>query len=421
MPPYSNPPALVSTATSTLTLEPARRLRRWHAWLVVWRVHRWLGLGFGALLVLLSATGSLLVVHHELEHLFERDLHVASRGLGLPTSDSAGNVSPTGQEARATPALSDLARQTASLAPAGYRLFRVFPAKDDQGTHRIVFRAPDEPVRWDVFVEPATGRVLWSGPEENRLTPWLLGLHMQLHAGRAGYYVTGVCGVALALLALTGLYIHRDRLTQLWRHPFRLHLGWRVALADLHKWIGIFTFYFPVMLGLTGALYCLSILTAATPPAPAKPFDAARLAPLEPMFATARQHLPDAEVFRAQIPAADGGVVGVLLLHRDAPVWQKFSRVEFDSATGALRAIKVAADAPFWAQFRSMLAPLHFGLYGAPWVKWAYFVGGLAPAGLALSGTALWWIRRRGPRNASTHATKTTPASAKETIPTEVA
>lgn len=369
---------------SALPPEPARRLRRWHAWLVVWRVHRWLGLGFGALLVLLSATGSLLVVHHELEHVFERDLHLVSRGPALPASTP--------------PALSDLARQTASLAPAGYRLFRIFPAKDDKGTHRIVFRAPDAPVRWDVFIDPATGRVLWSGPEKNRLTPWLLGLHMQLHAGRAGYYVTSFAGVALALLAFTGLYIHRDRLSQLWRHPFRLSLGWRVAFADLHKWIGIFTLYFPVVLGLTGALYCLSILTAATPPAPAKPFDSARLAPLEPMFATAREKLPDAEVFRAQIPAADGGVVGVLLLHRDAPVWQKFSRVEFDSATGALRAVKAAAAAPFWTQFRSMLAPLHFGLYGAPWVKWAYFVGGLAPAALALSGAALWWVRRRRER-----------------------
>jgi uncharacterized iron-regulated membrane protein len=371
---------VTSPATPTLPLEPARRLRRWHTWLVVWRVHRWLGLGFGALLVLLSASGSLLVVHHELEHMFERELHVVSRGMD--------------QETRATPTLSDLARQILSTAPAGYRLFRITPADDDNGTHRIVFRAPDAPVRWVAFVEPASGRVLWSGAEESLLTPWLLGLHMQLHAGRAGYYVTGVGGVTLALLALTGLYIHRDRLTQLWRHPFRLRLGWRVAFADLHKWIGIFSLYFPVVLGITGSLYCLSILTAATPAPPAKPFDIARLAPLEPMFAVAREKLPDAEVFRAQVPAADGGIVSILLLHRNAPVWQKFSRAEFDATTGTLRAVKAAADAPFWVQFRSMLAPLHFGLYGAPWVKWAYFIGGFTPALLALTGTAIWWLRR---------------------------
>jgi uncharacterized iron-regulated membrane protein len=42
-----------------------------------------------------------------------------------------------------------------------------------------------------------------------------------------------------------------------------------------------------------------------------------------------------------------------------------------------------------------MLAPLHFGFYGATWVKWAYFIGGFAPALLALTGTALWLARRR--------------------------
>ncbi len=46
-----------------------------------------------------------------------------------------------------------------------------------------------------------------------------------------------------------------------------------------------------------------------------------------------------------------------------------------------------------------MLGPLHFGLYGAPWVKWAYFIGGLAPGLLAVSGTVLWRIRRNAQKS----------------------
>ncbi len=372
------------TTTAALPPEPARRLRRWHVWLVVWRIHHWLGLAFAALLILLSATGSLLVIHHELERALEPHLHVA---------DTPPGTNP--------PALADLARQTAPLAPPGYRLFRLFPASTAQDTHRIVFRAPAAPDRWDVFIEPATGRVLWSGPEANRFTPWLLGLHMQLHAGRAGYYVTGICGLALLLLACTGLYLHRGRLATLWRHPFRLHLGWRTACADLHKWLGVALLYFPVVLGLTGALYCLSILTSATPAAPTKPFSPTGLAPLEPMLASAREKFPDAEILRIQFPNAALGAVTVLLLHRDAPVWRKFSRVDFDSATGALRSIRPAATAPAADQFRSMLGPLHFGFYGATWVKWAYFIGGLAPALLALTGLLIWWHRRPRPAHTS--------------------
>jgi len=369
----------VPPATPALPPEPARRLRRWHTWLVVWRAHRWLGLVGGALLILMSASGSLLVVHHEIERIVERPLHLAAVPPG---------ANP--------PPLAEVARNVAAAAPAGFRLFRIMPAAGPADTHRILFRDRDSGTRWTAFVEPASGRLLWSGPDLALFTPWLLALHMHLHADRAGYAVTGIAGVALTLLALTGLFIHRDRVAQLWRHPFRLSLGWRVAVADLHKWVGLFALYFPVVLGVTGTIYCLSVLRTAPAPAVAAPFEPARLAALEPMFAQARDRLPGAEVIRAQLPAQAGGKVTVLLLHREAPVWRKFSRVEFDAATGALRAVHAAHELPAGAQFRSMLAPLHFGLYGAPWVKWAYFVGGLAPALLAATGAGIWWLRRRG-------------------------
>lgn len=367
----------MAVASRILPPGPARRLRRWHVWLVVWRVHHWLGLAGGAVLILLSASGALLVVHHEIERILERPWHVAS-----VRADTA------------TVPLAEVARAVAPTAPAGYRLFRIMPAAGPADTHRLLFRDGASGERWTAFVEPATGRLLWSGPDLSLFTSWLLGLHMHLHGGRAGYAVTMLAGAALTLLALTGLYLHRDRVAQLWRHPFRLALGWRVAVADLHKWVGLFGLYFPVVLGVTGTIYSFSALRSAPPPAVGAPFDPAQLAPLEPMLAEARRRLPDAHVIRAQLPAQAGGKVTVLLLHRAAPVWRKFSRVDFDATTGALRAVHAAGDQPAGAQVRSMLAPLHFGLYGAPWVKWAYFVGGLAPGLLAGTGALIWALRR---------------------------
>lgn len=336
------------------------------------------GLAFGALLLVLSTSGSLLVMHHELERMFEHDRHVAVVPAGV------GRVP-----------LVELARRIAPLAPAGHRLFRVYPSSSDNQTHQFVFLAANGTTRWSAFAVPANGAVRWSGPDQSLLTPWLLHLHMNLHAGRAGYVATGAAGAGLVFLGLSGLYLYRDRFSALWRHPFRLRLGWRVALADLHKWVGVAALYFVLVLGLTGVLYVLSILQAksATPVA-GEPFRVEALAPVEPLFAAARNRFPDAEILRLQFPARRGGVVVLLLLHRDAPVWRKFSRMEFDAESGELRRIRAAAEASAGEQFASMLAPLHFGFYGAPWVKWAYFAGGLAPAVLALSGAGLWWLRR---------------------------
>ncbi|MBI2514015.1 MAG: PepSY domain-containing protein [Opitutae bacterium] len=361
-----------------IPLAPETRVRRWHAWLVVWRVHRWLGFLAGALTVLLSATGSLLVVHHELEARLERDRRFAPEDATLASAP-----------------LRDVARQVAALAPPGYRLLRLLPADEPDAAHQFIFAGGPDNQRWSAFVAPRSGRVLWHGADQALFTPWLLGLHMQLHAGKAGYVATGLAGIGLTLLGLSGLYLHRERWRGLWRAPFRPSRGWRVALGDLHRWIGIAAIYFPLVLGVTGTIYAVTSLRAK-PPVAADPPSIATLAEFEPMLATARERFPDAEVLRLQFPADRSGPVVALVVHRGNPPWQKFSRLEFDARTGALKRVRAAEAATPREQFASMLAPLHFGFYGATWVKWAYFVGGLAPALLALTGWGLAWIRRRG-------------------------
>lgn len=360
---------------------PETRLRRWRGWLLVWRVHRWLGLALGGLIVLLSATGSLLVVHHEIEARLERDRRTAAPpAAGQPTLP-----------------LADVVRAAIAAAPDGHRLFRLIPGETPRSTHKVILLTPDAK-RWTMFVDPFTARVHWSGPDQTLFTPWLLALHMQLHAGRAGYIATGAGGLALTVLALTGVYLHRDRLRSLVRQPFRLRFGWRVALADLHKWVGLVALFFPVVLGITGTFYAWISFEAKKPAAALSPLAPAGLAPLEPMIAAAATRFPGAELLRLQFPAEADGAVTVLMLHRANLPWQKFSRVTFNTATGAVRSVQAAVDLPRAAQFRSLLAPLHFGFYGAAWVKWAYFVGGLSPALLALSGAALSWSRRRTAR-----------------------
>ncbi len=359
---------------------PVNRVRTWHVWLVVWRAHRWLGLGAGALLVLLSLTGSLLVVHHEIEAFLERDRHTAPAAPGTPPRPIAEILTA--------------AAAAAAAAPADHRLFRLFPGNVDE-THRVMFVAPDNVTRWTVFVDPFDATVRWSGPDQRLFTPWLLGLHMQLHAGRAGYYVTGIAGIVLTLLAFTGLYLHRAHLRTLVRHPFRLRLGWRVALSDLHKWIGVAALYFPFVLGVTGTLYVWRTLDAKPATSTTSHLNPAALAPLEPMIAAAQRQFPAGELLRLQFPADARGAITALVLHRDNPPWQKFSRVEFDARSGAVQRVRAADAAPPGEQFTSMLAPLHFGFYGATWVKWAYFVGGLAPGALAITGVLLWRVRTR--------------------------
>lgn len=369
--------------TAIRPLSPAQRIRRWSLFLWCWRVHRWLGLGLGGVILVLSITGGLLVMHGELECW----LHPERHRISAPSD-------PT-KRAPLVPIL----RALQTEAPAAFRPLRLEPGHGETASHKVVFVGADRTSRWSAFINPYTGEVLWHGADQSLFTPWLLHLHMHLQAGRWGYLITGVAAVALTLLGLTGLWITRDRLTALFTHPFRLRLGWRVAFSDLHKWIGIASLYFTLVLGGTGIWFAILLVPnqvrgeVRKPLAPA--FDLAQLAPIETAIAATLARFPDSELSRVIFPWDAGIKLQVRVLHRDAPIWRKQSRIDFDPVTGALLKARDARDATTAEKWNSILAPLHFGYYGTPFVKWLYVIGGFMPAVLAASGTTIWILRRR--------------------------
>jgi uncharacterized iron-regulated membrane protein len=365
---------------------PEQRVRRWHTYLIVWRLHRWAALAFGVVIVVLSVTGALLVLHHDLERWIFPERHVVS----VPAEPAP--------RAAIVPVL----RQLQAEAPTGFRPLRLEPGHGPDESHKLVFVGPDRTTRWSAFVNPYTGAVLWRGPDQSLLTPWLLHLHMHLQIGKWGYVLTGLAGVALTFLGLTGLWITRDRLTALFRHPFRKRLGPRVAFADLHKWMGMATLYFTLVLGGTGVWFAILIVPNQLQPEARKPlapaFDLSTLAPIEPAIAATLAHFPGSELARVVFPWDAGIGIQVRVLHRDAPVWEKFSRIDFDPVTGKQLKVADARKATTSAKWQAILGPLHFGLYGSALTKWLYVIGGFAPALLAATGTAIWWLRQRSTR-----------------------
>lgn len=366
-------------------LPPEQRVRRWHTYLIVWVVHRVLGLGVGVLILLASLTGGLLVMHHELETLLEHDrrhLGVSSTGadFGLPRQPVAA-----------------LAAAAAPHAPAAYRPFRYLPGSAPDAADQVMFVSPDGRTRWSAFVNPYTADVRWHGDDQSLLTPWLLGLHMHLHLGGWGYVVTGLGGAGLFFLGLTGLYLHRDRLGALWRRPMRFGRGGRIACSDLHQWLGMASIYFSLVLGLTGLIYCVTIAPAQIAAAKplAAPFDLNRLTPVEPLLQFARTRFPEGTIQRVSFPGTATSPLTILILERSAPVWRKFSRIDFDPVTGQVRAVRDARQATTREKFAALLAPLHMGIHGSTLVKWLYVIGGFSPAVLAATGTAIWWLRTR--------------------------
>jgi uncharacterized iron-regulated membrane protein len=277
----------------------------------------------------------------------------------------------------------------------------------------------------DVFVDPVTGRIngdrAYSAAYTSTLRNFIRQMHLRLFMGLWGRVFVGVFGVTLVVSCVTGLWIYRGWFRNLFRLRWRAASS-RTRWSDLHRIVGVWSLLFNVMIGVTGAVFGLENLTGqirskwlprtpakaeapaggATVRSPAarsaKPASAAL--PLDVLLARAREAFPDLAVRSIQFP---GNAAAAIVLRGDVPdplVQQSHVRrasfLALDPHSGGIRQIVDGRQARGWSRLYSSFDPLHFGYFGGMTTKIIWFVLGLAPGVLALSGSWLWWRRTRG-------------------------
>jgi uncharacterized iron-regulated membrane protein len=229
----------------------------------------------------------------------------------------------------------------------------------------------------------APARSIGFSGEAGRLRGLLLTLHYKFFIGTRVLVISRLAGLALITSSLTGFYLYRGALGALWGAPFRLGRGWRLAVSDAHKWIGVTALALNVLLGLTGLWFVWHIAEhelfeqhEESKPA----FDLTRLASIEAMAETSRRTFPRAELFGLFFPEHAGAPAVGFMIDRYGALWEKASTVMFNAETGAVEKVNDVRQAPFAEKWDSAMHALHFGWTGATWVKVLYTFAGLAPA-----------------------------------------
>lgn len=341
-------------------------------------LHRWLGLGAGALLLFIGLTGALLVWNWELERwLYEAEPSPMKPGAERPSIKDA------------------LVRLQASVPE-----FRV-GGVEFYGNHVsecvwVYLEDEKHETAW-AGLDTRTGEVIGFSGEAGRLRGLLLTLHYKFFIGTWGLVFSGLAGLALITSSLTGFYLYRGVLRGLWRAPVRLGRGWRLAVSDAHKWIGVTALALNLLLGLTGLWFVWHIAEhelfeqhEESKPA----FDLTRLASIEAMAETSRRTFPSAELFGVFFPEHAGEPAVGFMIDRHGQLWEKASSVMFNAETGAVEKVNDVRQAPFAEKWDNAMHALHFGWTGATWVKVLYTFAGLAPGLLAISGVLIWRLRQ---------------------------
>lgn len=364
------------------------RLRR-----AVRRVHLWLGLGLGGLLVLLGLTGTALAFYPELDAWMHPEIRM--EGSAPPDWDRA---------------LTTL-RAVYPDKQGGWR----FEVTDAAGAIPVRYYSPPE--RAGQAFRPMMVWLSRDGCTVLRRDYWgeyavtlIYDLHYRLLLGTSGGKALGWAGFALLALLFSGLWAWWPRGS--WRKALRVkrNVPAQRVLRDWHKLAGLIGLPVLAILTVTGimlelpkesdtALSALGLAVAQAPPVHTGPASATREAFTPPSQAVraATRALPGGRVAWIETPVVHGGLYRLRLQVPGDPS-RRFphSLVWVDGATGAVVAVQDARNATPGSTINNWIHPLHDGSAAGLPGRVVVAISGLVPLALFATGWLRWRNRRAG-------------------------
>ena len=373
--------------------------RGWRWWLR--EAHLWIGLALCLPLVVLGVTGSLLVYGHEIDDAL--------------TGRTAPQVTP------GEPQPLDAIVAAAVASAGGERAPTMARMPDHAGDPAMVrLRAADGGFRGGstVLVDPVSLAVL--ADAGGGASPWLRVMHdLHGHAmvpGGVGRDIIGWLGVAMLVLGLSGLVMWWPRPGR-WKAAFTVKRGARGLRLhrDLHGAVGIWSLAVFVVVSLSGVYIAFPETTGAALRAV---FGGRDLRAEASSLRTGAVAAGGVEAIAsalalARAEVADAGVAAIAFGRRpEEPVRVTMRRgavesrlvpqveVYVDPAAATVLAVHDPGRYGFGETVVAWQRALHYGHGLGPVYKALVFLSGLLPLLFAITGVAMWWLKRRARRPA---------------------
>ncbi|MGF1710208.1 PepSY domain-containing protein [Vibrio kagoshimensis] len=363
---------------------------------IAFLVHSYIGLKLSIIFCVVLLSGTIAVFHEEIDWLIYSEKRVVSE----PKKMNAGAVFDRLQEEFPNSGLSSY-----------------YTASDREQTSATAIKSTSSGGFTVVHIDPYTGE--YKG-ETDFLTvgSFIRILHTNLFMPLIGRAFVNFFGILCLIGLITGLISYR----RFWRHFFTLPryqgVKFHRFLADLHKFIGLWSLWFVLIIGVSGSWWFyhnpLVLYKLAPPVIEALPIepgltraDIKQLGTETPTKLTSAQivdavykHDPNFTPLLLRPPEHNGmaysirGTKGDLLTHIMDSVYF------IHPYTGEIIGSRLMEDANFGHRFDRAMRPLHYGTFGeSGWtdilVKTIWFVFGFAMTALSVSGTIIYYKRTR--------------------------
>ena len=375
------------------------------------RVHGWLALATGLVLLVILLSGVALVFQPELDKLFHPSLY--------KSTPSSNPITPT-----------EAIRAVKEQEPD-------FPVGDTVVRNRGVYEVYSPNFVRQAHVDPGTGEVLGVGSHQSGVLGFLGNLHMcgltcKHYPGYVGFLhdrvrILGnplnigslclcVAALVLVLLCISGLILWWPGIKRMAR-GFKVRRGGGTYKTnyDLHKVVGFAAIPFLLFWAITGAGFELKQIEdawyAVTPgdepkrdfvPFESKPGSGNGITPGQAeRLATAA--VPGSKSISITLPADDKKAYYDVWIQHDwdslaTYTWPGNTEVGVDQHSGKTKILygdpdeSRPASQVLWTEW---LFAGHSGFLFGPLPRVVWLLFGLTPLLLAITGTTVWWIRRR--------------------------
>lgn len=359
---------------------------------LLWKIHHWAGLYAGILIGILSLTGALAVFIPEID------------GLVLKHRYHASSSTPVAGDPKFSSSLDSLIMQFPAYSSLAIHL----PEKPDDVVQvdMVVRRSKADLVRYNFFIDAGADRVIGERNHQNSLANYLRQIHVRLYEGNWGRQLVGIGGLALVVLAVTGLMIYGNFMKKQPYPKVRKNASTRIVMADWHKILGISALAFNLVIAITGAWlglqpWLMRWMDITTPNAYQAPVvmkpeaDKALKVDWSEVLATVRKEFP--ELKPQHIVSSTNGSGSIAVRGNIAGlVYERDINTLVLSKTGYTPLFRYdVRQQPFSHKLYFVQEALHFGDFGGLLLKAVYTFLGLVSGFLSISGFVVYLCRRK--------------------------
>lgn len=380
------------------------------------RIHLYLSLVAGLVIMTCCFTGAVLVFQKELEQMFHKSRYtVKAEGRKLSLDSLVSNVKKAYPKAKvAGIRVYDDAERSAEVSVTipdkkEKKAEAKAPVAKEKGQAKEAPRGGRVPTQ-TAFVNPYTGQVLeLYNPREGffysmlALHRWLLGSNDGI-----GKYITGISTFIFLFILITGIILWWPKtkkiLTQ--RLKVKWNAGWKRLNHDLHIVLGFYSFLVLFIFAFTAlawsfewfnkGIYKVTSSSMKQPEPPGSMYVAdAKPISFDKAFFAAQNKFTNVQFYNITMPKDSAGAITVTALSREAVHETATDALYVDQYSGAVLGQYLFSDRNLGARVRATFRPVHVGsIWGTP-SKIIALIACLLGTSFPITGTILWINRTR--------------------------